>query len=482
MNILHIDGLAAFLFRQQAYSNNKNPDKSKSITGSIPDKLAGLKLAFEIAYKASPCLLHINNFDKELFEHEDEEIRDDEENRFLSTMKEQLLVYSKTSIVVPNNDVPPMFIIISTSKSLRNGPMSSSLMYSRSVQMKATAKGEPNADNLMTRKTSLIPDVRWEDVGGLTHVREEIIDTIELPLKYPNLFGRSKRSGILLYGPPGTGKTLIAKAVATECNLPFISVKGPELLGSYVGESEGNIRAIFESARCEASKNVNRDHCGAVLFFDEIDSLAPRRGGVGDGGGVMERVVATFLGEMDKELAPSASPISKTEKHMLFVIAATNRPDLLDPSLLRPGRFDRLVYLGVTKVREDRISILKSLIRKFTFDDGMDASTIAETVVDHLPESLTGADFSAVCHGALMIAVKRLCSEADEELKQIHKNDTNKGLHVEEVVSGWEKKRRIPKVRADDFIMAAKKVVPMITKEDLQKFEELRQKFQTKCA
>ncbi len=478
MNILHIDGLAAFLFRQQAYSNNKNREKSKNITGSIPDKLAGLKLAFEIAYKASPCLLHLNNFDKELFDHEDEEIRDDEENRFVSTIKEQLLLYSKTSILVLN-DVPPIFIIISTSKSLRNGPISSSLMYSRSVQMKAIAKGEPNADNLMTRKTSsLIPDVRWEDVGGLTHVREEIIDTIELPLKYPNLFGRSKRSGILLYGPPGTGKTLIAKAVATECNLPFISVKGPELLGSYVGESEGNIRAIFESARCEAS-NGNRDHFGAILFFDEIDSLAPRRGGVGDGGGVMERVVATFLGEMDKELAPSASAISNNEKHMLFVIAATNRPDLLDPSLLRPGRFDRLVYLGVTKVRENRISILKSLIRKFTFEDGMDASTIAEEVVDHLPQSLTGADFSAVCHGALMIAVKRLCSEADEELEQFRKNDTNKGLDIEKVILGWEKKKRIPKVRADDFIMAAKKVVPMITKVDLQKFEELRQKFQT---
>jgi peroxin-6 len=336
--------------------------------------------------------------------------------------------------------------------------------------------------NNHNRKSSLIPNVRWEDVGGLTHVRGEIIDAIELPLAYPKLFKKSKRSGILLYGPPGTGKTLIAKAVATECKLPFISVKGPELLGSYVGESEGNIRDVFESARSEALNGCG-GHNGAILFFDEIDSLAPRRGGVGDGGGVMERVVATFLGEMDKELtAKSSDTTRKDSNYFLFVIAATNRPDLLDPSLLRPGRFDRLVYLGVTKKREDKISILTALIRKFNFSDGVNAIQMAESVIDNFPDSLTGADFSAICNDALMFAVNRLCSQAKEELKQTHQSGNGingeKGT-VGDIIAKWDERRRIPIVTSDDFIAASAKLVPMLKDEDLKKYEALRQKLQS---
>eukprot|EP00479_Gromia_sphaerica_P001745 TRINITY_DN12011_c0_g1_i1.p1 TRINITY_DN12011_c0_g1~~TRINITY_DN12011_c0_g1_i1.p1 ORF type:complete len:150 (-),score=26.69 TRINITY_DN12011_c0_g1_i1:72-476(-) len=124
-----------------------------------------------------------------------------------------------------------------------------------------------------------IPNAKWADVGGLGNVKQEILDTIDLPLRYPELFaqGIKQRSGLLLYGPPGTGKTLMAKAVATECSLNFLSVKGPELLNMYVGESEKNIRQVFEKARSAKP---------CVLFFDELDSLAPLRGRDRDGGGV----------------------------------------------------------------------------------------------------------------------------------------------------------------------------------------------------
>lgn len=184
-----------------------------------------------------------------------------------------------------------------------------------------------------------IPSVQWEDVGGLAEVKNEILDTIQLPLDHPELFlqGLKKRSGtsivnamplslrhtlsgVLLYGPPGTGKTLLAKAVATSCLLNFFSVKGPELLNMYIGESEANVRRVFQKAR---------DAKPCVIFFDELDSVAPKRGNQGDSGGVMDRIVSQLLAELDGISVGAAD---------VFVIGATNRPDLLDSALLRPGR------------------------------------------------------------------------------------------------------------------------------------------------
>jgi len=166
-----------------------------------------------------------------------------------------------------------------------------------------------------------IPAVEWDDIGGLQHVKDAMIETLELPIKHPELFasGLKKRSGILLYGPPGTGKTLVAKAVATTLSLNFLSVKGPELLNMYIGESEANVRKVFQRAR---------DARPCVVFFDELDSLAPKRGDHGDSGGVMDRIVSQLLAELDG--------LSQSD---VFVIGATNRPDLLDPALLRPGRY-----------------------------------------------------------------------------------------------------------------------------------------------
>ena len=300
----------------------------------------------------------------------------------------------------------------------------------------------------VTQRSSQIPDIHWHDIGGLAHVRKEVMDAIELPLKHPELFQGTRRSGILLYGPPGTGKTLVAKAVATECGLPFVSVKGPELLGSYVGESEANVRRTFASARIAAMKNR-----AAVLFFDELDSLAPRRGGLGDGGGVMERVLATLLTELDRS-------------DKVFLIGATNRPDLLDPSLLRPGRLDRRVYLGLPSDKESRVQILAALIRKFNLEGGSDQ--ISLKVADQLPPRLSGADFSAVASGALIRSLKRLCEAAESQVT------SNRSL--DDVLDEWGEDVT-PVVTAADLLAAGENVVPSVTHEDLCRYQRLRDEF-----
>jgi len=196
-----------------------------------------------------------------------------------------------------------------------------------------------------------IPNVQWSDVGGLSNVKEAVIETIQLPLSRPELFakGLKKRSGILFYGPPGTGKTLLAKAIATEFSLNFFSVKGPELLNMYIGESEANVRRVFQRAR---------DARPCCVFFDELDSVAPKRGNQGDSGGVMDRIVSQLLAELD------GMSDGEDGGGGVFVIGATNRPDLLDQALLRPGRFDKMLYLGVSDTHPKQLNILQALTRK----------------------------------------------------------------------------------------------------------------------
>lgn len=196
-----------------------------------------------------------------------------------------------------------------------------------------------------------IPNVQWSDVGGLANVKDAVIETIQLPLSRPELFakGLKKRSGILFYGPPGTGKTLLAKAIATEFSLNFFSVKGPELLNMYIGESEANVRRVFQRAR---------DARPCCVFFDELDSVAPKRGNQGDSGGVMDRIVSQLLAELD------GMSDGDDGGGGVFVIGATNRPDLLDQALLRPGRFDKMLYLGVSDTHAKQQNILQALTRK----------------------------------------------------------------------------------------------------------------------
>jgi SpoVK/Ycf46/Vps4 family AAA+-type ATPase len=235
---------------------------------------------------------------------------------------------------------------------------------------------------------AMIPNVKWSDIGGLGPTKDEILDTIQLPLKQPQLFtkGIKKRRGILLVGPPGTGKTLLAKAVATECQLHFLSVKGPELLNMYVGESESNIRNIFKIAR---------DNQPSLLFFDEIDALAPARSTgheASSSGGVMDRVVSQLLTELD----------TIGDKEMVFVMGATNRPDLLDSALKRPGRFDKIISFGMASSTEQITEILKAQTRTFKMDPLIELQGIAKKI----PRPVSGADIYAMCASAVLNAIK----------------------------------------------------------------------------
>ncbi|MEM4676122.1 MAG: AAA family ATPase, partial [Nitrososphaerota archaeon] len=228
-----------------------------------------------------------------------------------------------------------------------------------------------------------VPNVRWDDIGGLEGIKQELKEAVEWPLKHPDVFKRlgiRPPRGILLYGPPGTGKTLLAKAVATESEANFISVKGPEVLSKWVGESEKAVREIFRKARETAP---------CIIFFDELDSIAPRRGLHPDAG-VTDRIVNQLLTEMDG---------LQTLKGVV-VIGATNRPDILDPALLRPGRFDRLLYVPPPDL-EARYQIFKIHTREMPLDDTVDLRKLAE-----ITEGYTGADIEAVCREAAMVAAR----------------------------------------------------------------------------
>lgn len=275
--------------------------------------------------------------------------------------------------------------------------------------------------------------------------------------KYPYL-------GIIIIGPPGTGKTLVAKAVATECGLPFLSIKGPELLGSYVGESEANIRGVFQSARDAAEQNAPLS--ASILFFDELDSLAPKRGGVGDGGGVMERVVATLFAELDGDTTSSPARV--------FVMGATNRPDLLDPSLLRPGRLDRSVYLGIATDPAERARILAAQLHKLKLEG--DPLEVSKAVVARLPERLTGADFSTIASGALLQAVERLCRAADEE-HEAASQAVQHQVELHDILETWDVEKCTPTILLDDLLEAAKHVTPSVTKDELDRYERLREQY-----
>jgi transitional endoplasmic reticulum ATPase len=229
-----------------------------------------------------------------------------------------------------------------------------------------------------------VPNVKWTDIGGLDNVKKQLEQAVEWPLKYSDVFeksGAKPPKGILLYGPPGTGKTLLAKAVANESEANFISIKGPELLSKWVGESESGVREIFRKARQSAP---------TVVFFDEVDAIAPVRGsGYGDTN-VTERVVSQLLTELD----------GLEELQRVVVLAATNRPDIVDPALLRAGRFDRILQVPQPD-RKARLEVLKIHTARNPLASDVDLERIAEKT-----EGYTGADLAALASTAVMIALE----------------------------------------------------------------------------
>jgi len=237
-----------------------------------------------------------------------------------------------------------------------------------------------------------VPDIKWEDIGGLEGVKEELREAIEWPLKYPELFAQMNAvppKGLLLYGPPGTGKTLLAKAAANESEANFISVKGPELLNKFVGESEKAIREVFRKAR-QASP--------CIIFFDEIDSVAPVRGSGSGDSNVTERVISQFLTEMD----------GLEELRNVVIIAATNRPDIVDPALLRPGRFDRMLLVPPPDL-EARKQIFRIHTKKTPLADDVKPDELARKT-----EGYTGADIASICNTAVMLSIKEHIGKAKD--------------------------------------------------------------------
>ena len=232
------------------------------------------------------------------------------------------------------------------------------------------------------------PDVKWDEIGGLADVKRELQEAVEWPMKYPGLYdklGHKMPRGILLHGPSGTGKTLLAKAVATESEANFVSVRGPELLSKWVGESERGIREIFRRARQAAP---------CVIFFDEIDSIAPIRG-VGGETAVTERVVSQLLTELD----------GMENMHGVVVLAATNRSDMVDPALLRPGRFDKIILVPLPD-KESRLSILKinaKLIPAITDPSNPDHVNLEK--IAEMTDELSGADVAAISNTAVSLVI-----------------------------------------------------------------------------
>jgi len=287
-----------------------------------------------------------------------------------------------------------------------------SLTVTRNDFVEAMKSIEPSA---LREVLVQIPDIKWDDIGGLEKVKKELMEVVEWPMKYPGSFKRvgiRPAKGVLLHGPPGCGKTLLAKAAANESEANFILVKGPELLSKWVGESEKGVREIFKKARQTAP---------TIIFFDEIDALAPRRG-MDEGGGsrVTERVVNQILTEMDGLVSLDS----------VMIIGATNRKDLMDSALLRPGRFDSMISVG-SPDRDARLEILKIHTKNMPLVD-VNLDEFAEKTSDY-----TGADIESLCRTAGMMALRE-----NIEASGVTKEHFKKALsEIKPSVSKWERER-----------------------------------------
>lgn len=309
------------------------------------------------------------------------------------------------------------------------------------------ALGQSNPSAL--RETVVeVPTVTWEDIGGLSEVKRELQELVQYPVEHPEKFlkfGMTPSKGVLFYGPPGCGKTLLAKAIANECQANFISIKGPELLTMWFGESEANVREVFDKARQAAP---------CVLFFDELDSIAKARGGSGgDGGGAADRVINQVLTEMD----------GMNAKKNVFIIGATNRPDIIDGAVMRPGRLDQLIYIPLPD-EESRIAILKAALRKSPVSPGVDINFLAKST-----HGFSGADLTEICQRAVKLAIREnIQRDIERERQRAENPDSNME----------EDDDPVPEIRRDHFEEAMRFARKSVSENDVRKYQMFAQTLQ----
>ncbi|KIH54025.1 ATPase, AAA family [Ancylostoma duodenale] len=313
----------------------------------------------------------------------------------------------------------------------------------------AMGKSSPSALRETVVET---PNITWEDIGGLQNVKRELQELVQYPVEHPEKylkFGMQPSRGVLFYGPPGCGKTLLAKAIAHECQANFISIKGPELLTMWFGESEANVRDVFDKARAAAP---------CVLFFDELDSIAKARGGTaGDAGGAADRVINQILTEMD----------GMNSKKNVFIIGATNRPDIIDSAILRPGRLDQLIYIPLPD-EASRLQIFKAQLRKTPVAKDVDMTFLSKSTV-----GFSGADLTEICQRACKLAIR----ESIEKEIKIEKDRQERRARGEELMED-EAYDPVPEITRAHFEEAMKFARRSVSDNDIRKYEMFAQTLQ----
>ncbi|KAL8168036.1 hypothetical protein V2J09_009535 [Rumex salicifolius] len=310
-----------------------------------------------------------------------------------------------------------------------------------------TALGQSNPSAL--RETVVeVPNCSWSDIGGLENVKRELQETVQYPVEHPEKFekfGMSPSKGVLFYGPPGCGKTLLAKAIANECQANFISIKGPELLTMWFGESEANVREIFDKARQSAP---------CVLFFDELDSIATQRGSsVGDAGGAADRVLNQLLTEMD----------GMSAKKTVFIIGATNRPDIIDPALLRPGRLDQLIYIPLPD-EDSRLQIFKANLRKSPVAKDVELQALAKYT-----QGFSGADITEICQRACKYAIRE---NIEKDIERERRRSENPEAMEE------DSEDEVAEITASHFEESMKYARRSVSDADIRKYQAFAQTLQ----
>ena len=296
-----------------------------------------------------------------------------------------------------------------------------------------------------------VPDVKWDDIGGLEDTKRDLQEMVRYPIEHRGLFekfGMEASRGVLFYGPPGCGKTLMAKAIANECGANFISVKGPELLNAYFGGSEANVRDLFDKARAASP---------CILFFDEMDSIARARGSGGGSSDTSDRVINQILSEID------GIGSGKT----LFIIGATNRPDILDPGIMRPGRLDQLIHIPLPDF-ESRISIFKANLRKSPVAEDITYELLAEVT-----EGFSGADITEICQRAAKNAIRESITAEIERQRRVEAGE----MTQEEADALPD---AVPLITRDHFEDSMSKARRSVTPDIVAQYDEFEKKSKAK--